>query len=242
MKKKVPLRWDKIVAMITILVIILCALIIYADFHKSEPKAHPVNGETLNSTGSAGQKTVCIDAGHGGNDHGAEYKDQVEKNQTLSMALAVKDKLEKKNIKVIMTRTTDTYVEVSDRVAKSNEAKAAALVSIHRNDSKSDSIKTRGIETWIFSSKPEDSYALANEIQNRLKSISGVVDRGVKCGTIDNPNTNYAINSKSAGASCIIELGFIKNEKDNDLIEKKQDALAEAIADGIEEYINRTEK
>ncbi len=242
-RKKVHLRWDKIVAMLTVAAIVVSGIIIYNDFHKGKEQSRTVNSTvSANASAKTEKKTICIDAGHGGNDSGAEYKSLKEKNLTLDMALAVKEKLEKKGFNVVMTRTKDEYVDLEERTSISNNANAVALVSIHKNDTSSRDSQIRGIESWIYSLCPKDSYALADSIHKKLSKVSGIVDRGVKTGTTENAATNYAINTKSASASCILELGFINNEKDNALINKQKDAIAQAIADGIEEYTNRTEK
>ena len=95
-RKRVHLRWDKIVAMLAILIIVLSGMTVYKDFHKEDDNSKAVDSTALKKQQSKTEgKTVCIDAGHGGNDCGAQYKNLKEKDLTLSMALLVKEKLEK---------------------------------------------------------------------------------------------------------------------------------------------------
>ena len=53
--------------------------------------------------------SVCLDAGHGGEDCGATYGDRLEKDDNLRLTLLVRDKLEANGIKVYLTREDDTY-------------------------------------------------------------------------------------------------------------------------------------
>ena len=80
--------------------------------------------------------TIVIDAGHGGKDPGCLGKQGgKEKNINLAVAKAVGKLLEEneKDIKVIYTRTTDVFVELNERAAIANRAKADLFVSIHTN-------------------------------------------------------------------------------------------------------------
>ncbi len=83
-------------------------------------------------------KTVVIDAGHGGHDPGAiGCSNSFEKDVTLDMALRV-GKLIKDNypeIKVIYTRSTDVFVELSKRADIANKNHADLFLSIHCNSS-----------------------------------------------------------------------------------------------------------
>jgi len=106
-------------------------------------------------------RCVVIDAGHGGKDPGAisrngKYK---EKNITLSVALElgrlIKDAYP--NIKVVYTRSSDKYVELSRRAEIANKNKADLFISIHVNSAKS--VQARGTETFVMGAhKSEDNF------------------------------------------------------------------------------------
>ena len=87
--------------------------------------------------GRNGLKTVCIDAGHGGHDPGCVSADKktLEKDLTLSVArmLAAEIKVKNPDVKIVMTRTTDTYVTLNDRADIANKAGADLFISIHIN-------------------------------------------------------------------------------------------------------------
>lgn len=53
--------------------------------------------------------TIVIDAGHGGSDPGAVYEGRREKDDNLSLAIAVGELLSRQGVSVIYTRTTDVY-------------------------------------------------------------------------------------------------------------------------------------
>jgi len=82
-------------------------------------------------------KTVVIDAGHGGKDPGAHGKYSFEKNVALSIAKKVRKQIKKKltGIKVIMTRSTDEFIELDKRSEIANRNKANIFISIHCNSS-----------------------------------------------------------------------------------------------------------
>ena len=53
--------------------------------------------------------SIMLDAGHGGRDPGAVYNGRREKDDTLSLTLAIGELLQERGIDVLYTRTTDIY-------------------------------------------------------------------------------------------------------------------------------------
>lgn len=174
---------------------------------------------------------VCIDAGHGGNDVGSVSSDKkrYEKDDNLEVALKVKEELEKQNVKVILTRSDDTYMSLEDRCRKANFRCVDLFVSIHRNSGKSGD----GVEIWISKDKKEEDTNLANSILEELEKTNIQSNRGVKSGTSENNETDYFVNKNTNMPSCLVELGFITNKKDNQLLDDNLEEYAEAIARGI---------
>jgi N-acetylmuramoyl-L-alanine amidase len=80
-------------------------------------------------------KTVVIDAGHGGHDHGCMYGGASEKVVTLQIAKKVGEELEKilPDVKIIYTRKEDHFVELWERAGVANRNNADLFVSIHCN-------------------------------------------------------------------------------------------------------------
>ncbi|MFL9834814.1 N-acetylmuramoyl-L-alanine amidase family protein [Chryseobacterium terrae] len=99
--------------------------------------------------------TVVLDAGHGGNDNGANrnYPDLglvQEKHVTLGIVLKLGAMLEKnKEFKVIYTRKIDEYPSLTDRTNIANRSKADLFISVHVNSSPSRSATARGTETFV---------------------------------------------------------------------------------------------
>ena len=91
-------------------------------------------GFALSSNGATKQFTLCIDAGHGGGDHGAPGKVSKEKTLTLRYALAFGRIIEQNcpDVKVVYTRKTDRFIELWQRAEIANKAKADLFVSVHR--------------------------------------------------------------------------------------------------------------
>lgn len=172
---------------------------------------------------------VCIDAGHGGDDVGATLDKRYEKDDTFGIAKLVKEYLKKQDVKVIMTRKKDKSVSLEERCKIANNKKADFFVSIHRNSAKTGN----GIEIWCNSSKREEDTNLANTILEKLQNTEIQKNRGVKYGTINGENSDYYVLKNTNMPSCLIELGFITDEKDNQLLDSHKKEYAKAIADGI---------
>src|SRR5229473_6303881 len=81
-------------------------------------------------------RTVVVDAGHGGKDNGAYRKfGGAEKIATLDVANRLSRKLRESDLKIVMTRSTDVFIPLEERVAIENAQKNSIFVSIHFNDS-----------------------------------------------------------------------------------------------------------
>ena len=61
----------------------------------------------------------------------------------------------------------------------------------------------------------------------------------MKYGTINSENSNYYVLNNTNMTSCLIELGFISNDKDNKLLDENIEEYAKAIAEGIIENIDK---
>ncbi len=180
---------------------------------------------------------ICLDAGHGGKDAGsvASNGKRYEKDDNLKIVLAIQKELEKQDIKVVLTRNKDESVSLLKRCQIANLRRADLFVSVHRNSSKSGD----GVEIWISQEKDKISEKLANTILNQLQKTQIQTNRGVKSGTSENKQGDYFVNRNTKMPSCLIELGFISNNKDNQLLDENLEQYAEAIAKGILENIEQ---
>ena len=123
-----------------------------------------------------GFRTIVIDAGHGGKDAGAVSKDRksYEKSFTLSIASMLSQKIRKEfpEMNVVMTRSTDKFVELRDRAEIANKAGANLFVSIHINSSVSTS--PNGYSVHILgqsSNKNRDLFAYNMDVVKRENSV-----------------------------------------------------------------------
>lgn len=176
--------------------------------------------------------TIFIDAGHGGGDPGAEANGRKEKDDTLSLAKAVRTQLESKNFKVVMSRTSDKDVDRGKRGEMANKCNADLMVSIHRNQS--NDTTGQGVEIWIASADTANERLLAENIMKKIEKVGISQNRGVNAGTLADPNDDYLENSVPTMPSCLIEFGFVSNKEDNKLFDKNKTAYAKAVAGGIE--------
>lgn len=106
--------------------------------------------------------TIVLDAGHGGHDTGAIGKNSREKDITLAIVLKLRDYIYANipDVKVILTRKDDTFVELFRRAKIANENKADLFISIHCNSVKSPS--AYGVETFVMGlHKSEANLAVA---------------------------------------------------------------------------------
>jgi N-acetylmuramoyl-L-alanine amidase len=118
-------------------------------------------------------KKVIIDAGHGGRDPGAIGKSGLkEKEVTLDIAKRLSNLLREQGIEVIMTRSKDTFVSLTKRVAVSNNCQADLFVSIHANASRVRSLN--GVEVYYISPDVSDTQrALASARNNEILNLDG---------------------------------------------------------------------
>ncbi len=105
---------------------------------------------------------LVIDPGHGGHDSGAPGAKSKEKNVVLDVALLFGDlvKANCPDVKIIYTRKTDKFIDLWERAAIANQAKADLFISIHANANKS---KTPyGAETYILGlARTDDNLEVA---------------------------------------------------------------------------------
>jgi len=123
---------------------------------------------------------VCIDAGHGGKDPGANYRGSAkEKELNLTVAKEIAKILKKnKKIELKMTRDNDTFIPLGTRATIANNFKADLFVSIHTNAAPNK--KAKGFEIYFRSDKASDkeaaqTAALENEALNYETSGVGKV-------------------------------------------------------------------
>ncbi len=202
-------------------------------------------------------KTVVVDAGHGGKDSGSRGFYSNEKVYALKVARMVRDMLQKHGYKVVMTRDSDVFISLGNRVRIANKYPNAVFVSIHFNSGNS---RAHGIETFTISPvgvphmgrgvRPRDfhkvpgnimdsaSIALATAVHSNTllalnKNKFNMLDRGIKRARF-NVLTGIKI------PAVLVECGFLSNRAEAAKVHTKtyQKTLAVAIVNAVNVYRN----
>lgn len=173
--------------------------------------------------------TIVIDPGHGGNDPGANANDNVHVEKTYSLAFAnsLKERLEQKGAKVIMSRNDDSFISLEDRVKLTNKTKPNAFISIHIDSSQRPN-EASGMTTYYYSEKKDLKLAKALAAQfNDLK----IPNRETAFG-------DFQVLRDSFYPGVLIEIGYINNDSDYEQISssKYRAKVCDKIIDGLENY------
>jgi len=170
--------------------------------------------------------TVVVDAGHGGKDSGAYRRyGPPEKLATLDVAQRLDRKLRESELKTVMTRSSDVFIPLDERVAIENAQKNGIFVSIHFNDSRRRGV--HGFETYYHSSA---SFDLANGIQEKLMTISHSKNGGVH-------TANFRVLRNATCPAVLVECGYLSNRSEGNQARdwEYRELLADRIAEAIVE-------
>jgi N-acetylmuramoyl-L-alanine amidase len=192
--------------------------------------------------------TVVLDPGHGGHDKGAVCVFGNEKDFALDVCIRAKALLQASGLKVLMTRSDDTFVPLEQRPTLANATPNSIFVAVHFNDATSDasgfeifSITPRGepstsddtLSLRDLSEEPGNvtdvpSLALSTSIYHSLLGNIPQVDRGVK-------RARFAVIRLAQVPAVLIEGGFVSSSTEARQIASVayRQELAEAIVTGI---------
>lgn len=216
-----------------------------------EIKENTVSNELPFATSNY-QKVIFLDPGHGGKDPGAQYLGLKEKDLNLQVSQQLKTKLESLGYKVIMSRSTDIFVDfVTERSKMSNETNADMFISIHFNatghglDSGEDGIQTyiyqpTGNIPSVINKKWHDnptrlkySYKLGSYIHQSVLATTQAKDAGLLA-------KSFAVLRETNKPAVLLELGYMDDSKESQKIRTKeyQQKLVDGITQGIQQYYN----
>jgi N-acetylmuramoyl-L-alanine amidase len=169
------------------------------------------------------QYVVAIMPGHGGYDPGAisPFNGLKEKNVTLSMGLDLRSDLEADGVKVVMTRTTDTFVSVAQSESDAVKAHADVLISLWVNDWTDDSLE--GATVFMPYSKDMPFAQPLNTEMAAAIAPTGMGDRGVQL------LPQLWVHAPMPAVT--IEVGFMSNQQDSQLL--AQPSFRATVAGGI---------
>lgn len=219
------------------------------------PLARPTTALT-----SEAYRVVLLDAGHGGDDKGANALSRglEEKKITLALAKKVQSLLKASAVEARLTRTDDRRLSLEERCALADRAGADLFISIHVNAA--EDTAPAGIETHVVPpagcpitsraaataadriAYPGNRHDAANMVlgytlQKSLLKHTGAEDRGVR-------RSRFFVVKNVDCPAALIECGFISNRAEGKklLTAEYQDRLARAIAEGIIGYVNSVKR
>jgi len=178
---------------------------------------------------------ICIDPGHGGRDPGAIGPTGLtEKSVNLDIALRLKDKLRNAGYSVIMTRESDVYKSLAERVDIANNSGANVFISVHNN---AFTLPTpNGTETYYSTSSPGLSRNLAIYVNSETIKQINTYNRGVK-------TADFYVLKNTHMISSLIEGVFISNPAEESKLRDAnfRDSMAKGIYNGIVRFLENNE-
>jgi N-acetylmuramoyl-L-alanine amidase len=137
--------------------------------------AMPVPAQKADKKGDL--PTIVIDAGHGGVDCGAMTNGLIEKNLVFDFARTLQAKLAATGrYKIVMTRDSDVYVPLAERVRIARDAAAQLFVSIHA-DTLAESAAVSGATFYTVSDRATDAQAARTAEQENQADAAAGLDR-----------------------------------------------------------------
>jgi N-acetylmuramoyl-L-alanine amidase len=175
---------------------------------------------------------LVVDAGHGGEDAGCRSGSLIEKELNLKMAKRIEKLAPAYNIEVHLTRSSDEFLSLEERVAFSNRLQPDDLLSLHVNDQPG---KEAGNGTFDIAVNTKN--AKAEESQQLAYAIYAHASRPEWEQTNTLSDKNPYVLKESTTATALIQVGDIKNKKQMRHLEEeaKLDELCRHILEGIVE-------
>lgn len=181
------------------------------------------------SISNISEATIVIDAGHGGRDSGAVSADNsiLEKDITLSTAILLRNRLQDAGANVILSRSSDEFVSLDDRVITGHNYQADLFISLHY-DAIEVANSMSGTTTYYYS---ESNLELANTVNRYLAQLGPLNNNGVRHG-------NYYVLRANNQPSILLELGYMNSDIDIQHIDTiaYQSTIVEAVYQALREY------
>lgn len=176
--------------------------------------------------------TVVVDPGHGGKDPGAQVAGVDEKDINLAIALRVFAlSREYPKLRIVLTRMSDRYVDLVERVRFAEEVGAVLYLSVHANACSDPTVC--GVETYVDDSRPREdpSWALAATVQRAVCAATGAPDRGVRSQRLYMRHTGLP--------AALVEVGYMTcpSERTKLLTPWYQEEIARGILQGILDFL-----
>lgn len=141
---------------------------------KLPPVGAQVDLPKVDGPPDASRPLVVIDPGHGGHDPGAGHGALREKDVTLTLAKAIRDRLvDAGGIRVALTRDEDRYLMLAERSSIARRLGADLFLSIHADSAEND--EAQGASVYVLSQKgSSEAAARIAERENGADVVNGV--------------------------------------------------------------------
>ncbi|WP_319800414.1 MULTISPECIES: N-acetylmuramoyl-L-alanine amidase [Flavobacterium] len=175
----------------------------------------------------SGKKTIVIDAGHGGEDIGAQIGAGQEKKIVENIANKIKLLNSKDEIEIILLRKDDSFIELSERVSKINKINPSLVISLHVNSS--ENLNENGVNAYV--SKQNGFYEESKEKAENL--VDKISNEKLAKGEVK--DANYFVLKNSKCPALLVEIGYLTNENDRNYLisENGQNEIANKIIEFI---------
>lgn len=206
-------------------------------------------------------RTVVLDPGHGGHDSGSRGTINNEKYYALKVSRMVREHLRTMGYRVVMTRDSDVFVSLENRVKTANSYPNAIFISIHFNAGHP---QANGIETFTISPRgvphmdreviPDDFQSVAGNIMDSASIALGTAVHVNALRFLNDKKYNGKFNIEDRGIkrarfnvltgikipATLLEAGFLTNKKEGKKIDTSayQRFLAASIAQAVRTYCN----
>jgi N-acetylmuramoyl-L-alanine amidase len=206
-------------------------------------------------------KVIALDPGHGGRDPGAlGYRGTQEKGVVIAVARDLARELQKHKYRVMLTRQSDTYVPLRERVARATNAKADLFLSIHADSHPDNDVRGASVYTLSEEASDREAAALAAR-ENRddgpvapsgtvARTLIAMAQRGTvndSCRFADtivgtfgksgirllprsHRKAGFAVLTSPDIPAALVELGYLSNPRDEKLLTVRQHQMALARA------------
>jgi N-acetylmuramoyl-L-alanine amidase len=208
--------------------------------------------------GDARVRTIVIDPGHGGKDSGFQIGSHQEKKYTLLLAEELRDQLKKAGFNASLTRTRDTYVDLSARPEIARQRGADLFISLHWNATSVGKNDVKGVQTYCLTpagaassnsgddvsdveAKPgnrndRQNLLLAYDLQWCITHNLGAEDRGVR-------RARFMVLCDAQMPAVLIEGGYMSHPTESKQIYDSayRKRMAAAIVAGVQAYKRQVE-
>jgi len=198
-------------------------------------------------------RTICLDPGHGGKDPGNLVGSNQEKQYTLLLAQELRTQLARAGLKVTLTRSTDTSIELQTRTELAKRRSADLFVSLHFNATQTGRDSVQGAEVYCLTPagasstnargegagagsfpgnrQNDKNLFLAFQVQRALTRNLSVEDRGLR-------RARFAVLRNAVVPAVLIEAGFMSHPAEGRKIftSAYRQEMARAIVEGLLAY------